>query len=138
MKKKLIKSAVVRPYTSGAVIDRLSFCSAVLGFKVAAATGSPTAVSLKLALTESDTSDGTFSDIVDDKALIDSSPDAPGVISVDIPVAGEPGKQVSIDLTGCKRYVKITGTVSFTGGTTPAAAATYAIVLGDPTREPVE
>ena len=43
-----------------------------------------------------------------------------------------------IDLTGCKRFVKITGTVSFTGGTTPAATATYALALGDPAQEPVE
>ena len=38
----------------------------------------------------------------------------------------------------CKRFVKITGTVSFTGGTTPAATATYALALGDPAQEPVE
>ena len=41
-------------------------------------------------------------------------------------------------MTGCKRFVKITGTVSFTGGTTPAATATYALALGDPAQEPVE
>ena len=46
--------------------------------------------------------------------------------------------QIGIDLTGCKRFVKITGTVSFTGGTTPAATATYALALGDPAQEPVE
>lgn len=43
MKKKLIDSCRVRPYTSGAAIDRQNFGSAVLGLKVAAATGSPTA-----------------------------------------------------------------------------------------------
>ena len=43
MKKKLIASCRVRPYTSGAAIDRQNFGSAVLGLKVAAATGSPTA-----------------------------------------------------------------------------------------------
>ena len=90
MKKKLIASCRVRPYTSGAAIDRQNFGSAVLGLKVGAATGSPTAATLKLAL------------------------------------------------TGCKRFVKITGTVSFTGGTTPAATATYALALGDPAQEPVE
>jgi hypothetical protein len=41
MKKKLIASCRVRPYTSGAAIDRQNFGSAVLGLKVAAATGSP-------------------------------------------------------------------------------------------------
>lgn len=39
MKKKLIDSCRVRPYTSGAAIDRQNFGSAVLGLKVAAATG---------------------------------------------------------------------------------------------------
>lgn len=114
MKKKLIASCRVRPYTSGAAIDRQNFGSAVLGLKVAAATGSPTAATLKLALTESDTSSGTFAAVSDKQA------------------------QIGIDLTGCKRFVKITGTVSFTGGTTPAATATYALALGDPAQEPVE
>lgn len=111
MKKKLIDSCRVRPYTSGAAIDRQNFGSAVLGLKVAAATGSPTAAALKL--------------------------DADGAVTMDIPVAGGEA-QIGIDLTGCKRFVKITGTVSFTGGTTPAATATYALALGDPAQEPVE
>ena len=127
MKKKLIDSCRVRPYTSGAAIDRQNFGSAVLGLKVAAATGSPTAAALKLVLTESDTSSGTFATVSDKQALIGGLLDADG---------GE--AQIGIDLTGCKRFVKITGTVSFTGGTTPAATATYALALGDPAQEPVE
>ena len=43
MKKKLIASCRVRPYTSGAAIDRQNFGSAVLGLKVAAATATPAA-----------------------------------------------------------------------------------------------
>ena len=118
MKKKLIDSCRVRPYTSGAAIDRQNFGSAVLGLKVAAATGSPTAAALK-------------------QALIGGLLDADGAVTMDIPVAGGEA-QIGIDLTGCKRFVKITGTVSFTGGTTPAATATYALALGDPAQEPVE
>ena len=153
MKKKLIDSCRVRPYTSGAAIDRQNFGSAVLGlgdigpeagmpvmegkcvlFK---ATGSPTAAALKLVLTESDASSGTFAAVSDKQALIGGLLDADGAVTMDIPVAGGEA-QIGIDLTGCKRFVKITGTVSFTGGTTPAATATYALALGDPAQEPVE
>lgn len=138
MKKKLIDSCRVRPYTSGAAIDRQNFGSAVLGLKVAAATGSPTAAALKLVLTESDTSSGTFATVSDKQALIGGLLDADGAVTMDIPVAGGEA-QIGIDLTGCKRFVKITGTViSFTDGTTPAATATYALALGDPAQEPVE
>lgn len=139
MKKKLIDSCRVRPYTSGAAIDRQNFGSAVLGLKVAAATGSPTAAALKLklVLTESDASSGTFAAVSDKQALIGGLLDADGAVTMDIPVAGGEA-QIGIDLTGCKRFVKITGTVSFTGGTTPAATATYALALGDPAQEPVE
>ena len=113
------------------------FGSAVLGLKVAAATGSPTAAALKLVLTESDASSGTFAAVSDKQALIGGLLDADGAVTMDIPVAGGEA-QIGIDLTGCKRFVKITGTVSFTGGTTPAATATYALALGDPAQEPVE
>ena len=39
---------------------------------------------------------------------------------------------VELDLVGCKQYIKVTVTP---GG---SAAATYALVLGDPARMPVE
>lgn len=88
MKKKLIDSCRVRPYTSGAAIDRQNFGSAVLGLKVAAATGSPTAAALKLVLTESDASSGTFAAVSDKQALIGGLLDADGAVTMDIPVAG--------------------------------------------------
>ena len=137
MKKKLIASCRVRPYTSGAAIDRQNFGSAVLGLNVAAATGSPTAATLKLALTESDTSSGTFAAVSDKQALIGGLLDADGAVTMASPGAGGEA-QLGIDLTGCKRFAKSMGTVSFTGGTTPAATATYALALGDPAQEPVE
>ena len=84
-----------------------------------------------------DTSSGTFAAVSDKQALIGGLLDADGAVTMDIPVAGGEA-QIGIDLTGCKRFVKITGTVSFTGGTTPAATATYALALGDPAQEPVE
>ena len=88
-------------------------------------------------LTESDTSSGTFAAVSDKQALIGGLLDADGAVTMDIPVTGSEA-QIGIDLTGCKRFVKITGTVSFTGGTAPAATATYALALGDPAQEPVE
>ena len=137
MKKKLIDSCRVRPYTSGAVIDRQNFGGAVLGLKVEAADGSSTAAALKLELTESDAIDGHFAAVSDKQALIGGLLDAGGAVTMDIPAAdGE--AQIGIDLTGCKRFVRITGAVSFTGGDSPAATATYALALGDPAQEPVE
>ena len=65
-----------------------------------------------------------------------ATPSGGGIDNLNQALDGE--AQIGIDLTGCKRFVKITGTVSFTGGTTPAATATYALALGDPAQEPVE
>lgn len=65
MKKKLIASCRVRPYTNDTAIGRQSFGGAMLGLGVATATGSPTAATLKLALAENGTSGGTFTTVSD-------------------------------------------------------------------------
>ena len=44
---------------------------------------------------------------------------------------------VDLDLVGCKRFVKITATVTLTGGTTPASTNAYAVALGDAQITPV-
>lgn len=137
MRKKLIASCRVRPYTSGAAIDCQNLGNAVLGLKVAAAAGSLITAMLKLALTESNTNSGTFVTVSDKQALIGDLLDVDGAVTMDIPVTGSE-TQIGIDLTGCKHFVKIAGAVSFTGGTTPAATATYAFALDDPAQEPVE
>ena len=67
-------------------------------------------------------------------------PDATTLNGILKEVAVKSGDEVkmNLDLLGCKRYVKITPTISFTGGSSPAAAdAAYAMVLGDPTQAPV-
>ena len=45
---------------------------------------------------------------------------------------------MNLDLLGCKRFIKITPAITFTGGESPAAAsAAYALVMGDPAQAPV-
>ena len=45
---------------------------------------------------------------------------------------------MDLDLLGCKRFIKITPSVTFEGGTSPAASgAVYALALGDPAVSPV-
>ena len=125
MKKKLIDSCRVRPYTSGAAIDRQNFGSAVLGLKVAAATGSPTAAALKLVLTESDASSGTFAAVSDKQALIGGLLDADGAVTMDIPVAGGEA-QIGIDLTGCTTKASILQKIREYEADAAAAAAIIA------------
>ena len=41
-------------------------------------------------------------------------------------------------MMGCKRFIKVTPAITFTGGTTPKAdTAAYALILGDPVSSPV-
>jgi len=71
-------------------------------------------------------------------AVAEEPVEVPDISKMKLDELKEFAEDNGIDLTGCKRFVKITGTVSFTGGTTPAATATYALALGDPAQEPVE
>lgn len=140
MKRQLFKNVKVQPYSSAAVIDRAGFLSGALGIKVAAPTGSPTAAKLTLTITECDTSDGSFVAVADKAVITDKTLNASGEAEYTVDKTASTGglsETVPLDFVGCKRYVKITGAVTFTGGTSPAAAATYALALGDAAKEPV-
>lgn len=118
MKRQLFKSLKVTPYTSGAVIDREGFDSAVLGAAVSAAGN------IAVAVTECDTSNGTFKAVADDRVAANTTLAAQAVSIGDTPAW-------NLDLIGCKRYIKVTFTA------TGSAAATYALALGDPREAPV-
>lgn len=118
MKRALLESVKVIPYTSGDVIDREGFLSAIVGANVSAAG------TLSVAVTHSDEAAGNFTAVED------------AFIGVDKPITGVAVEADSIanfdlDLIGCKRYIKITVTA---GG---SAAATYAVALGDKASQPV-
>lgn len=118
MKRALIETVKVYPYTSGAVIDREGFLSAILGASVTAAG------TLSVEVTHSDTSDGSF-------AVVDDAFVGVGKALAEVDVAADSIINFDLDLLGCKRYVKLTITA---GG---SAAATYAIALGDKNEQPV-
>lgn len=118
MKRQLFESLKVTPYTSAAAIDREGFDSAVLGAAVTAAG------TLAVAVTECDTSTGTFTAVADDRVTVNTPFAAKTVAIGDTPAW-------NLDLIGCKRYIKITITAA------SSAAATYALALGDPREPPV-
>ena len=121
---------------SGEVIDREGFLSAVFAADVGSFTGEPTGATLSVKVEHCDTDSGSFETVPDTK-LDPEHTSKDGVLPA-IPVADGEAVQVNIDLLGCKRYIKITPTISFEGGTSPAAgSAAYSLVLGDPAEAPV-
>lgn len=132
MKRELFKNIKALPYTSAAAIDRMGFSSAVLAAKIGTITGEPTAAKLAVAVTHADAVDGDYEAVTDDFVF----PDGANEFAVDVEDGLE--ANIPIDLAGCKRFVKITCTVTFTEGVEPGSTNAYAIVLGDPTAAPVE
>lgn len=126
MKRELLKNVMVLPYASGSVVDREGFLSAVLGVSAVAAGD------LKVTVTHSDTSSGTFTTVTDKELFIDNLDEATG-----LKVNGV--ANFDIDLVGCKRFVKFTlsGDAAATGSGDTAKAAACAVVLGDPYTQPV-
>ena len=136
MKRELFDNVSVVVVASGAGVDRDGFLSAVFAASVGAITGSPTSAKLTVKVEHCDTADGTF-ELASDTMLDPEHMTAGGVLK-EIAVESKDALQMNLDLLGCKRYIKITPSISFTGGTSPAAgAAAYALVLGDPVGSPV-
>lgn len=136
MKRELFDNvSVVIGATDGA-IDRKGFLSAVFAASIGKVTGSPTNAKLTVKVEHSDTSDGAFT-TVEDTMINPEHMSREGILA-EKNVESEDTLQLNLDLLGCKRYIKITPTITFTGGTSPsAAAAAYVLVLGDPTDSPV-
>ena len=136
MKRELFDNVMVIAKASGAVIDREGYLSAVFAADVGSFTGNPTGATLSIKVEHCDTDSGSFVAVPDTK-LDPEHTSVEGKLP-DIAVADGDAVQVNIDLLGCKRYIKITPTISFEGGTSPAAEnAADALVLGDPAEAPV-
>ncbi len=136
MKRELLKTVKVTPYTSGDVIDREGFLSGVIGVKVGTPTGSPTALAVKTVFTHCDTSDGSFTVCGDKLIVLDKTLDNNGAVSVDTDKAGGELVNLDCDFVGCKRFVKATISVVCTGGTSASCTATVALALGDKNENP--
>ena len=108
---------------TGAAIDRDGFDSCVLFVQAGAATGAPTTLSLTAKLTECATSGGSYTDV-------------PGAAITAI-TAVSTSARVNVDLSGCLRYLKVSETVAFTGGTAPTLGAASSVVLGGADSYPV-
>lgn len=134
MKRELIENVKVMPYTSAAVIDRDGFLSGIFAASIGTITGSPTAAKLGIAITECDTSGGTYAAVKDTHVIVGGEDEWEIDLDATTPALDI---NVDLDLVGCKRFVKITATVTLTGGTTPSSTNAYAIALGDAQITPV-
>lgn len=123
MKRNLYESIKIKQSASGAAVDRDGCLSAVFAADVSAISGSPTSSGVSIAVTHCDAESGTYTAVDDERLFVGCK--AEQAVAV--------GKQTiwNIDLLACKRYIKVTATPKFTGGTTPAATAAYTLVLGD-------
>lgn len=137
MKRELFDNVKLIVKADNAVINRIGCLSGVLAVSIGAITGNPTASDLSIAITHADTEDGTFKPVMDAMIGMEEHPSKDGILNK-IAVKSNDELSINLDLIGCKQFIKITPTIKFTGGTSPAAAnASYALVLGDPSNSPL-
>ena len=140
MKKELLNNTQVKPMLDPTItpksagssvttwLPKTTFLSAIIALAVGAASGTPTAQSVKVKVRTADDDSGTnaedLKDINDDVIEIELTADSTSVTA-------------DVDLTGAKAYIGGAVTVAFTGGTTPAIPINVFAAFGDPrdTRE---
>ena len=137
MKRALLENVKVTPYTSGDAIDREGFLSGILGILLSDATGTPTAIEVKVTLTECDTESGDYTPVADKLVVPGMSTDDTGSVTLAADPAGGELHDIDLDFVGCKQYVKVTVAVTPTGGSSPTCTATCALALGDAAVQPV-
>lgn len=115
-------AAAAAGVTNGPAIDRLGFQSGVLLVDAGAVTGAPSAQTL----------DAKIQDSADGAA---GWTDVPGLAIQQI-TAPDIQRELSLDLTGTRRFIRVVQTVAFTGGTTPTLLASAAVVLGGAVNKP--
>lgn len=126
MKRNLIQNVKAIPYTSGEVIDRTGFLSAVVSVSALAAG------SVKLEVTHADTASGTFAAVEDERLVVGGTNEVKDLKVGDI-------ANFDLDLQGCKNFIKVTlsGEAAATGSGDSAKTAACAVVLGDHYAQPV-
>ena len=109
---------------NGLVLNRVGFYSAIFGVAVGAATGTPTAQSVKIKIQTGDESNGSdMADYLDAEDILYESDELD---------ADNTNTFLNVDLTAAKTYIRAVVTVAFTGGTTPAIATNVYAAFGDP------
>ena len=108
-----------------AAIDTSGYNSALVEVETGAATGTPDSYSVACKVTECDTSGGDYADVAGATAALAAD-----------------GKHAQIRVEGLgtsrKRYLKISLTPAFVGGTTPKALVGATALLGRAFKEPVD
>lgn len=138
MKRALIQSVKVTPYTSEAAINREGFLSGILAVKVGSPSGTPTGMAVKLTITESDQQSGSYTPVKDKLVCVGNAPlDNAGMISVTTDAAGGELVNFDLDLVGLKQYIKVNVEISCSGDSTSSCEATAALALGDASEVPV-
>lgn len=108
---------------NGVIIDRFGFNSAVAVFVTGAISGAPTATSVACKVQHGDAADG--SDMAD-------IPGATATITTADTIA-----EINVDCRGLKRYIRVSETTTFTGGTTPSILIAAVVTLGQAREIPV-
>ena len=138
MKRALIQSVKVTPYTSEDAINREGFLSGILAVKVGSPSGSPTGMAVKLTITESDQQSTGYAPVKDKLVCVGNAPlDDAGVISFSTVAEGGELDNNDLDQVGLKQYIKVKVEISCSGGSTPSCEATAALALGDASEVPV-
>ena len=107
---------------NGLSVDRLGFEDAVLMVSVGAVAGAPTAQTVDVKI--QDSADGTtWADVAG--------------LTVEQITAADTSKELGINLSPLRRYIRAVVTVAFTGGTTPNIQLAVDIALGKSRVEPV-
>ncbi len=108
-----------------AAIDTIGYNSALVEVETGAATGTPDSYSVACKVTECDTSGGSYADVAGATAALAAD-----------------GKHAQIRVEGLgtsrKRFLKISLTPAFVGGTTPKALVGATALLGRAFKEPVD
>ena len=136
MKRALIQSVKVTPYTSEDAINREGFLSGILAVKVGSPSGSPTGMAVKLTITESDQQSTGYAPVKDKLVCVGNAP-LDAAISVSTDAEGGELVNFDLDLVGLKQYVKVKVEMVCTGGSSPSCTATAALALGDASEVPV-
>lgn len=122
MKRTMLQNVKVQPYTSGSVIERKGFLSAIIAATIA------TAGALTITITHSD--DGTEFVPVTDEKVFPEAPTTNGAFTTET-LEKDAVVNLDVDLLGLKEFVKITATGD------AATGAVLAIALGNSDAQPV-
>jgi len=91
---------------SGAIIDRIGYGEAEVAINFAVVTGSPSAATTAVVIQHGDAAN-----------LSDAATFVTAASALDISAAGI--AVYPVDLSGAKRYIRVTSDATYTGGTTP-------------------